>query len=108
MKADYPQDSKVTLWLKLLSGSKMVCIPCIVVPVLLFIWHRFLQPVFLKFWNPWKKIAGHQETEKSGKDAICPASNGTAVKSGGVACPFSGKKAEEQSSEELPQDKKSD
>ena len=34
----------------------MVCVPCIVIPVLLYIWHRFLQPIFLKFWNPWAKV----------------------------------------------------
>ena len=35
---------------------RMVCVPCIVIPVLLYIWHRFLQPIFLKFWNPWAKV----------------------------------------------------
>lgn len=33
----------------------MVCIPCIIAPVLLFIWYRFIQPIVLKFWNPWEK-----------------------------------------------------
>ena len=93
-----------------LSGRKMVCIPCIVVPVLLFIWHRFLQPLLLKFWNPWRKVTGQDGTEKSGKESSCPASNGIAVKNGGPACPFSGKKTEieSQSSEEIPLDKKND
>lgn len=31
----------------------MVCIPCIVIPVLLWIFHKFIQPFVLKFWNPW-------------------------------------------------------
>ena len=31
----------------------MVCIPCIVIPVLLWIFHKYLQPIILKFWNPW-------------------------------------------------------
>ncbi|XP_023331591.1 UPF0729 protein CG18508 [Eurytemora carolleeae] len=34
----------------------MVCVPCIVIPVLLWIWHRFLQPIVLKFYNPWAKV----------------------------------------------------
>lgn len=33
----------------------MVCIPCFIIPVLLFIWHRFLQPYVLRYWNPWAK-----------------------------------------------------
>lgn len=35
--------------------SEMVCIPCFIVPVLLFIWHRFIQPYVLRYWNPWAK-----------------------------------------------------
>lgn len=31
----------------------MVCIPCFIVPVLLFIWHKFIQPILLRYWNPW-------------------------------------------------------
>jgi len=31
----------------------MVCIPCIVIPVLLWIFHKYIQPLILKFWNPW-------------------------------------------------------
>ena len=34
----------------------MVCVPCIVIPVLLYIWHRWLQPIALKIWNPWGKV----------------------------------------------------
>ncbi|KAL1422441.1 hypothetical protein MTO96_022307 [Rhipicephalus appendiculatus] len=33
----------------------MVCIPCIVAPVLLYIWYRFIQPIVLSIWNPWAK-----------------------------------------------------
>lgn len=33
----------------------MVCIPCFIVPVLLFIWHKFIQPYVLRYWNPWEK-----------------------------------------------------
>ncbi|KAK7864954.1 hypothetical protein R5R35_004938 [Gryllus longicercus] len=34
----------------------MVCIPCFVIPFFLFIWYRYLQPIVLKFWNPWKPV----------------------------------------------------
>ena len=89
--------------------ATMVCIPCIVVPVLLFIWHRFLQPLVLKFWNPWKKVTGTADAKAEGKDAAngCPASNGTAVANGGLSCPFSGKK-EEATTQEVVGDKKND
>jgi len=33
----------------------MVCIPCIVIPVLLWVFHKYIQPFILKFWNPWEK-----------------------------------------------------
>lgn len=31
----------------------MVCVPCFIIPVLLIIWHRFIQPIVLRYWNPW-------------------------------------------------------
>lgn len=34
----------------------MVCVPCFIIPVLLYIWHKFIQPYFLRYiWNPWQK-----------------------------------------------------
>ncbi|ALC38090.1 maker615 [Drosophila busckii] len=33
----------------------MVCIPCIMVPLVLYIWHKFVQPIMLRYWNPWAK-----------------------------------------------------
>lgn len=32
------------------------CVPCFVIPLLLFIFHRYIQPVLLKIWNPWEKL----------------------------------------------------
>lgn len=32
----------------------MVCVPCIVIPVLLWVFHKFIQPLISKFW-PWSK-----------------------------------------------------
>jgi len=61
----------------------MVCISCIVVPVLLWLWHRFLQPIFLKIYNPWGKVenktsgatdSGDQENKEDQSDAKCPIS----------------------------------
>jgi len=55
----------------------MVCVPCIVVPLVLWIWHKFIQPYVLLFWNPWAKkvedenVKGNcgDEPEKNVKDA---------------------------------------
>ncbi|KAI5651370.1 hypothetical protein NE865_00614 [Phthorimaea operculella] len=43
----------------------MVCVPCFIVPVLLFLWHKFIQPYVLRFWNPWavKDADGNTKTE---------------------------------------------
>lgn len=43
----------------------MVCVPCFVIPVLLFLWHKFIQPYVLRFWNPWavKDADGNVKTE---------------------------------------------
>jgi hypothetical protein len=41
----------------------MVCVPCIVIPFFLFLWHRYIQPIILKFWNPWKAVEAKKETE---------------------------------------------
>ncbi|XP_017099237.2 UPF0729 protein GD16342 [Drosophila bipectinata] len=33
----------------------MVCVPCFIIPLLLYIWHKFVQPILLRYWNPWEK-----------------------------------------------------
>lgn len=34
----------------------MVCIPCFIIPVVLFFWRWLIQPYFIKYiWNPWEK-----------------------------------------------------
>lgn len=63
--------------------TKMVCIPCIVIPIFLYIWHRFLQPIFIKFWNPWGSGANKQPTEHET----------TNVSLGKTSCPFAAKDA---------------
>ena len=61
----------------------MVCISCIVIPVLLWLWHRFLQPVVLKFYNPWQKIE-ESKSDGSGGGGLAAANGGkvTAVGNG--------------------------
>jgi hypothetical protein len=34
-----------------------------VIPFLLFIWYRYIQPIVLKLWNPWKKVETEKETQ---------------------------------------------
>ncbi|KPJ16497.1 UPF0729 protein AAEL015238 [Papilio machaon] len=43
----------------------MVCVPCFIIPVLLFLWHKFIQPYVLRFWNPWavKDADGNVKTD---------------------------------------------
>ncbi|CAN7985992.1 unnamed protein product, partial [Ixodes hexagonus] len=53
LRNDIEMRDGTKLFLQSIFG--MVCIPCIIAPVLLFIWYRFIQPIVLKFWNPWEK-----------------------------------------------------
>ncbi|XP_055586969.1 UPF0729 protein AAEL015238 [Uranotaenia lowii] len=57
----------------------MVCVPCFIIPVLLFLWHRFVQPIVLRYWNPWEKKDEHGNVIKAGpefpfqcKGGVCP------------------------------------
>ena len=52
----------------------MVCISCIVIPLVLYIWHRFLQPFVLKFWNPWGKVEDKTENTTDISKLKCPLS----------------------------------
>jgi hypothetical protein len=62
----------------------MVCVPCFIIPVLLFIWHRFIQPILLKYWNPWEKKDKDGNVIKSGTEFPFECAGG--------ACPFPMKK----------------
>ena len=57
----------------------MVCISCIVIPLMLYIWHKFLQPIALKIWNPWAKV------EDQSQPAAVDDQTATAPKS---SCPI--------------------
>lgn len=59
----------------------MVCVPCIFIPVLLFLWHKFIQPYVLRFWNPWATKDAKGQDEKTEFPFTCQ---------GGV-CPFPNK-----------------
>ena len=43
------------------------CVPCFIIPLLLFIFHRFIQPIILKFWNPWE----NKEVKDGAKKEDC-------------------------------------
>lgn len=39
----------------------MVCVPCFLIPFLLFLW-RFIQPYVLRIWNPFEKKDGENKS----------------------------------------------
>lgn len=43
------------------------CVPCFVIPLLLFLFHKFIQPILLKFWNPWE----NKQIKDGDKKAEC-------------------------------------
>lgn len=59
----------------------MVCVPCFLIPILLFLWHKFLQPMMLMFWNPWKT---DEEKKREAEEAKLLQEKTPA------ACPFGG------------------
>lgn len=34
-----------------INHSKMVCVPCVAIPILLIIWRFLIQPILLKWWQ---------------------------------------------------------
>lgn len=46
----------------------MVCVPCIIIPLFLWIFHKFIQPYVLKFWNPWKSVDAKKGEELNDDD----------------------------------------
>ncbi|XP_034476783.1 UPF0729 protein GD16342 [Drosophila innubila] len=57
----------------------MVCVPCFIIPLLLYIWHKFVQPIMLRYWNPWEKkdaqgnvIKSEPEFPFECKGGVCP------------------------------------
>lgn len=69
----------------------MVCISCIVIPLMLYIWHKFLQPIALKIWNPWANVEDKSQTAvvddqtaASASKSSCPLSSETTKEKGKV------------------------
>ncbi|XP_041667477.1 UPF0729 protein C18orf32 homolog [Cheilinus undulatus] len=71
----------------------MVCIPCIVIPVLLWVYKRFLEPIIYPFISPfintfWTKKAvqetgnGDQKASETSNGTCKPESNGVATANG--------------------------
>lgn len=67
------------------------CVPCFIIPLLLFIFHRYIQPIILKFWNPWKKIP--KSDEKMPSFSECPCRN-TGGNSNEDSCQLTAKNSE--------------
>lgn len=65
------------------------CVPCFVVPLLLFIFHRYIQPLLLKIWNPWEKLP--QSDTKMPSLSECPCNK---AKSDDVSCSLTKKNKE--------------
>ncbi|CAL8279131.1 unnamed protein product [Merluccius merluccius] len=76
----------------------MVCIPCIVIPVLLWVYKRFLEPIIYPFISPfinkfWPKKAVQEPAPGIAKNAetsngtSTPQSNGEATANSSAAVP---------------------
>merc|ERR1711946_88139 len=58
--------------------TTMVCIPCIVIPLVLWFWHKYIQPYVLMFWNPWgKKIENDKSSPPGDSGEGTPAAGDT-------------------------------
>lgn len=73
----------------------MVCVPCFIIPVLLYIWHRFIQPIMLKYWNPWEKKDEQGNIIKAGPEFPFQCKGGV--------CPFPGAAKKSQTTTESSQ-----
>ncbi|XP_008324297.2 UPF0729 protein C18orf32 homolog [Cynoglossus semilaevis] len=71
----------------------MVCIPCIVIPVLLWVYKRFLEPIIYPFIAPfintfWNKKpvteASDTSDQKLGENGICKSENNGDVTANGA------------------------
>ncbi|CAM1154084.1 Uncharacterised protein g9777 [Pycnogonum litorale] len=50
----------------------MVCVSCIVIPVFIWIWYKFISPILSKIWNPWasKAVIDNKQQNTSEKEQI--------------------------------------
>lgn len=65
----------------------MVCVPCVIVPVLLMIYRFIIQPILMKFWYRGKS----NEEKKDAPELMKECKNGV--------CTFAWKKPEENTTE---------
>uniref|UniRef100_A0A182K2P1 Uncharacterized protein n=1 Tax=Anopheles christyi TaxID=43041 RepID=A0A182K2P1_9DIPT len=72
----------------------MVCVPCFIVPVLLYLWHKFVQPILLKYWNPWEK--------KDEQGNVIQTEPKNPFDCTGGVCRWAGKKTTVPSNHDLP------
>ena len=54
------------------------CIPCIVIPLLLYFFHRFIQPYLLRIWNPWETRKKTVDESNNG-EVVNESNNGEVV-----------------------------
>ncbi|GAA6230051.1 UPF0729 protein C18orf32 homolog isoform X1 [Lates japonicus] len=83
----------------------MVCIPCIVIPVLLWVYKRFLEPILYPFISPiintfWTKKAvqetgtNDQKVSEKSNGTYKPESNGEATANGSTIAAAADKKTD--------------
>lgn len=70
------------------------CVPCFVIPLLLFIFHRYIQPILLKIWNPWEKLQRSEEKMPSFSECPC-RKKGAEGDANGESCQLAAKKLAE-------------
>lgn len=54
------------------------CVSCFILPLLLFLFHRFIQPILLKYWNPWEKKTEANDQQEVLVNGSVPKTNGHA------------------------------
>lgn len=45
------------------------CVSCFILPLILFLFHRFIQPIILKYFNPWDKKPIEENGLNNGMDS---------------------------------------
>lgn len=73
------------------------CVPCFIIPLLLFIFHRYIQPIVLKFWNPWEKSGIKSGIKEKGETENCTFS---------CDCSWNKKLKDEKTTQEMDNSKK--
>ena len=59
----------VILWI---LNSKMVCVPCIVIPFVLWVFHKFIRPYLLMIWDPWKNTRSVKDAPEQSFSSSTP------------------------------------